>query len=608
MADVNIRIQARDESRAAFEKAKGNLGGLISTVATLGPAMAPVAAAATAAVVGLASALGGAAVSAGVFALAVKPQTAAISAASAAQQKYDEAVRQSGAGSDEAKKALAEYKTQLAGMPPATRAAAKEFIGLKSDFTTWSDSLAGSTMPVFTKGIQILRAILPMLSPIVRSTADAFGGLLIKLQGKVESKGFETFMGKVAVWSATGLKRTIDGIGFLATKISGFVMGEGFQKFLDLGGQAGGNLADIFMKLAQFAGEFVEAAGPLANLSFLGLQILADALNAIPQSVLEILAPTIMAVVVAMKLWRLATMAATAAQWLYNAALAANPLGLIVIAIIAVVAAVVALWQKNEGFRKAVIAAWTAVKDALVAAKDFLVNSVFLPIGRFFTETIPRWAGMLKDKVVGAWNAMKDWVGKALNFMKDLFLNWTGPGLIIKHWDRIKSATSNVVQWIRDRWNGFLDFFRGIPGKIASATRGMFDGIRSAFKSAINGIIRTWNNLSFTIGGGSILGQKIPSLTLGTPDIPYMARGGIGSGLAMVGERGRELVDLPSGSRVRTNADTERILSGGSGGGRLMVVQLVLDKKIIGSAMIDPLRGTIRSLGGNVQAVLGTGR
>ncbi|OKI67571.1 hypothetical protein [Streptomyces sp. MJM1172] len=605
MADVNLRIQARDESRDAFDKAKGNLGGLISTAATLGPAMAPVAAAATAAIVGLASALGGAAVSAGVFALAVKPQTAAISAASSAHEKYDEAVRQSGAGSDEAKKALAEYKTQLAGMPSATRATAKEFIGLKSDFSSWSDSLAGSTMPVFTKGIQILRAILPALSPIVKSTADAFGGLLAKLQGKVESKGFETFMGKVATWSETGLKRTIDGIGFLATKISGFVMGEGFQKFLDLGGQAGGNLGDIFMKLAQFAGQFVEAAGPLANLSFLGLQILADALNAIPQSVLEILAPTIMAIVVAMKLWRLATLAATAAQWLYNAALAANPLGLIVIAIIAVVAAVVALWQKNEGFRTAVIAAWNAIKDAVAIAWAWLRDQVFAPLGRFFTETIPRWSTTLKDKVVGAWEAIKSWVGQALDFLKNLFLNWTGPGLIIKHWDKIRTATSNVVEWIKDRWNGFLDFFRGLPGRIAGATRGLFDGIKSAFRGAINWVIGKWNNFSFTIGGGSVLGVSIPKVTLGTPDIPYLARGGIASGLAMVGERGRELVDLPSGSRVRTNADTERILGGSGGGTRPMVINFIVGGKSLGKALIDPLRGEIRSLGGNVQTVLG---
>lgn len=37
-------------------------------------------------------------------------------------------------------------------------------------------------------------------------------------------------------------------------------------------------------------------------------------------------------------------------------------------------------------------------------------------------------------------------------------------------------------------------------------------------------------------------------------------------GLAMVGENGRELIDLPRGSRVYTNRETENIMSGGSGG------------------------------------------
>jgi phage-related protein len=608
LADVNIRIQARDESRAAFDKAKGNLGGLISTAATLGPALAPVAAAATAAVVGLASALGGAAVSAGVFKLAVQPQTAAISEAAAAHEKYQEAVRQSGAGSEEAKKALEEYNSQLKNMPAATQATAKEFIGLKSDFSAWSDSLAGSTMPIFTKGIQVLRTILPTLTPIVRSTAEVLGDLMSRLQAKVESKGFETFMAKVAAWSENGLRSVVSGIETLFSKIGSFVMGEGFREFLAMGGEAGSNLGTILQKLAQFAMEFVKAAGPLAGLSFAALGVLADALNAIPQSVLEILAPMIMAIVVAMKAWHLANVIFTAGQLALNTVMMAAPWVLITLAIIALVVALVALWKKNEGFREFIKAAWKAIQDAFSAAWTFIRDKVFAPLGRFFTETIPRWATTLKDKIVGAWNSIKDFVGKALDFLKNLFLNWTGPGLIIKHWDKIREGARTVVNKVKEFWNGFMDFFRGIPGKISGAARGMWNGITSSFKGAINGIIGLWNNLSFTIGGGSILGKKLPSVTLNTPNIPYLARGGIASGLAVVGERGRELVDLPSGSRVRTNADTERILSRGSGGSRPMVVNIDIGGKPLGRLLIDPLRGEIRSLGGNVQAVLGTGR
>src|SRR5207245_1934865 len=45
--------------------------------------------------------------------------------------------------------------------------------------------------------------------------------------------------------------------------------------------------------------------------------------------------------------------------------------------------------------------------------------------------------------------------------------------LVITHFDTIKKVAS-----------GLVNFFTTLPGKIASATAGMFNGIRDAFKSA----------------------------------------------------------------------------------------------------------------------------
>jgi phage-related protein len=372
-----------------------------------------------------------------------------------------------------------------------------------------------------------------------------------------------------------------------------------------MGGEAGGNLGDILKKLAQFAAEFVKAAGPLAGLSFAALGLLADALNAIPMSVLEILAPMIMGIVLAMKAWRLATLAFAASQALLNIVMATAPWVLITLAIIAIVVALVSLWKKNEGFRKFIIGAWQQIKNAFVVAWEWIRDKVFAPIGRFFTETIPRWATTLKNKVTGAWNSIKEYVGKALNFLKNLFLNWTGPGLIIKHWDKIRGAAGKAIDWIRKKFNDFIGFVVELPGRIGRGTANMFNGVKSAFKSAINWVIGKWNNFEFRIGGGSFMGVDIPKVTVGTPNIPYLARGGIGSGLAMVGERGRELVDLPAGSRVRSNPDTERIMSRGKGGMAPFVVVLKVGDKSLGEVIIDPLRKAVQTRGGNVQAVLG---
>ena len=57
---------------------------------------------------------------------------------------------------------------------------------------------------------------------------------------------------------------------------------------------------------------------------------------------------------VAMRAWKIATAVATAAQWLWNAALTANPIGLVVVAIAAVIAIVIVLQKKFDIFGKAV--------------------------------------------------------------------------------------------------------------------------------------------------------------------------------------------------------------------------------------------------------------
>jgi len=81
----------------------------------------------------------------------------------------------------------------------------------------------------------------------------------------------------------------------------------------------------------------------------------------------------------------------------------------------------------------------------------------------------------------------------------------------------------------------------------------MWDGIKSAFRNMVNWLIGKWNNLSFTIGGGTIAGISVPSATLSTPDLPYLASGGniTQAGMAEVGERGRERVFLPAGASVQ---------------------------------------------------------
>src|SRR3546814_18759321 len=69
---------------------------------------------------------------------------------------------------------------------------------------------------------------------------------------------------------------------------------------------------------------------------------------------------------------RIATWAWAAAQWLLNAAMAANPVGLVILAIAALVAIVIVAYQKSETFRKIVGKAFEWVQKAAASAWEWI--------------------------------------------------------------------------------------------------------------------------------------------------------------------------------------------------------------------------------------------
>lgn len=243
---------------------------------------------------------------------------------------------------------------------------------------------------------------------------------------------------------------------------------------------------------------------------------------------------------VAMKAAALASKAWAAATWLVNVALKAVMANPIVFLLSALAIGLVVAYKKSETFRRIVNAAFHAVGAAAKAAFGFVVR---VATGAF------QW-------IKGNW--------------PKLLAILTGPiGIavlvIAKNWDKIKAGASRVKDWIVDQFNAVVGFFRSIPGRISSAASGMWDGIKNSFKSAINTIIGWWNNLSFSINIPDGIPGLPDSFSINTPNIPYLARGtaSFGGGLAVVGERGPELVNLPRGTSVTPAGRTADLLGGG---------------------------------------------
>lgn len=199
-----------------------------------------------------------------------------------------------------------------------------------------------------------------------------------------------------------------------------------------------------------------------------------------------------------------------AAQWAVNAAMAANPITLVVLALVALGAGLVIAYKKSETFRKIVNAGFAKVKAAAGA------------VASFFTRRIPA----------------------ALSAVASFAARWSLPGLIFRHIDKVKGF-----------FNGLVSFVRGLPRKISTAANGIFDGIKNAFRGAINFLIRSWNNLEFKIDLPKIVGGG--SVGIGTPNIPELAKGGIVDRptLAIIGEAGPEAV-VPLNGRYGIGGNT----------------------------------------------------
>lgn len=112
----------------------------------------------------------------------------------------------------------------------------------------------------------------------------------------------------------------------------------------------------------------------------------------------------------------------------------------------------------------------------------------------------------------------------------------------------IKTVFGAAIQWIVDRWNALVDFFRTLPRVIAGALAGLADAIGGAFKGALNvviGFLNFWvdrvNNIISGINVISPFGD-IPAI----PRIQRLHQGGL-----VMGAPGTDqLALLQAGERV----------------------------------------------------------
>lgn len=85
-----------------------------------------------------------------------------------------------------------------------------------------------------------------------------------------------------------------------------------------------------------------------------------------------------------------------------STALFTTPIGWIILAIIAVIAAIYLLWTKCAWFRDAVMAVWNAIKTAAIAVWDAIKTAAIAVV----TALVAAW-NFVRDAAIAVWNALK---------------------------------------------------------------------------------------------------------------------------------------------------------------------------------------------------------
>lgn len=261
------------------------------------------------------------------------------------------------------------------------------------------------------------------------------------------------------------------------------------QIFLPTLAQIAGGLASAVGGIAKWAQEnqtlvstIITAAGAVTGLVLAVLSINAAAAGiSYLRASMALYKMVVTESTIATQLWAGVTKIAAAAQAAFNAVMSANPIALVVLAIVALIGAMTYLFKTNETFRNTVIAAWEEIKAAAME-----VWNAIAPI------------------VMAAWEAIKTAAQAGIEFLKGIWASIAPSasgafGLIVPIFSKIVNIVKTLIVMGLTFWATYIKVWittvAAIIRGVVTVVTTVWETIKSVVSTAISAIMAVVNTL-----------------------------------------------------------------------------------------------------------------
>lgn len=435
---------------------------------------------------------------------------------------------------------------EMAAAHKALSPVQKSFISGTNEMKgAWDKFIKGTQNTTLKAAVTVVQGItagIGKLKPVVDAVAPSIQGVANSFKNWMQGEGFQRFINDVIVRGVPALNSLISagknvlatlGIGFRtfagmgvevaaalergSRALRSWAEGGGFSRFLKSVNDNAPQVKEFFRVLFDALGNVSRAMAGLGPLSLGLATMLLRIVAAMPPSWIQaivlgfvafrtvmvslMIIKTVVTVVMAL---RTAFLAVRGAWMLLSLAFSGTPLGLIITAVVALVAGIVYLATQTRFFQTVWNAVWSAVKiageavwNALKIAWNATVNAIVTAWNTVGNALRTAWNavwGAIKLAGETVWNAIKAaWqaVITAISLVTTTYMTivrtaWTTA------WNAIKVAGEAVWNALKAAWQAVINAMKAAYDAFANAMKAAWNAFWNAIKTAAQAV---WNAL-----------------------------------------------------------------------------------------------------------------